>query len=85
LDWQASHFAIIVFSLISHSQNAYSRPVPLDIPNVIFTCIAAGSYHSVAIDHLNRVWTWGWGAFGQLGAGSVENVHYPTLINIEVI
>ncbi len=37
-----------------------ARPIPLEIPNVIFTCIAAGSYHSVAIDHLNRVWTWGY-------------------------
>ncbi|XP_021946683.1 uncharacterized protein LOC110844719 isoform X2 [Folsomia candida] len=59
------------------------RLVPLEIPNVIFTCIAAGSYHSCAIDHLNRVWTWGWGVFGQLGTGSVENVFCPSIIEME--
>lgn len=38
-----------------------ARPVALHVPDVIFTCVAAGSYHTVAVDHLNRVWTWGWG------------------------
>lgn len=42
------------------------------------------SYHSCAIDHLNRVWTWGWGVFGQLGTGSVENVFCPSIIEMEV-
>jgi alpha-tubulin suppressor-like RCC1 family protein len=59
------------------------RPVPLDIPNLIFTCIAAGSYHSVAIDHLNRVWTWGWGVYGQLGNGSIENIYKPQMVRVQ--
>lgn len=61
-----------------------ARPVPLHAPDVIFTCVAAGSYHTVAVDHLNRVWTWGWGVYGQLGNGRVENSYFPHLVDLKV-
>ena len=32
--------------------------------------VAAGSYHSVALDATGRVWTWGQGTAGQLGNGN---------------
>lgn len=37
------------------------KPVPLDLPDVIFTNVATGAYHTVAVDQLNRVWSFGWG------------------------
>lgn len=61
-----------------------SRPVSLNIPDVIFTNVAAGSYHTVAVDHLNRAWTFGWGIHGQLGNGKVENVYFPQPLDIKV-
>ncbi|CAL8091723.1 unnamed protein product [Orchesella dallaii] len=59
------------------------RPVPINVPDVIFTCVAAGSYHTVAVDHLNRAWTFGWGIHGQLGNGNVENCYYPQPLDIK--
>ncbi len=61
-----------------------ARPVSPNIPSVIFTCVAAGNYHSVAVDHKNRVWTWGWGIWGQLGYGGIENRFYPNIIQLNV-
>ena len=52
--------------------------------DVIITRIAAGGYHSVAIDHLNRAWTWGWGVHGQLGDGGIENKYVPQLVQTPV-
>jgi len=57
-----------------------SRPVALDCPGTIFISVAAGAYHSVAVDHLYRVWTWGWGVHGQLGHGNTDTLFWPKLI-----
>ncbi|CAG7718319.1 unnamed protein product [Allacma fusca] len=60
-----------------------SRPIPLTLaPDVIVIRVAAGGYHSVAIDHLFRVWTWGWGVHGQLGDGGFENNYKPRMISV---
>ncbi|XP_066992544.2 uncharacterized protein ca [Anabrus simplex] len=42
--------------------------------------VSCGQYHSMALAHDGRVFTWGWGVHGQLGHGSVEDVHHPTLV-----
>lgn len=42
--------------------------------------IAAGQYHSVALDSQGRIWTWGWGVHGQLGHGDVEDLHEPVQV-----
>jgi len=54
------------------------------LPSVTFICVAAGGYHTVALDHLNRPWTWGWGIWGQLGNGGIENTFSPTRISVNV-
>jgi alpha-tubulin suppressor-like RCC1 family protein len=42
--------------------------------------IAAGSYHSVALDVNSMVWTWGEGGAGQLGNGGDTNVMTPIML-----
>ena len=44
------------------------------------TAIAAGQYHSVALDREGSVWTWGWGVHGQLGTRDIEDVFEPTRV-----
>lgn len=44
-----------------------------------FTAIAAGIYHSLALDSAGKVYSWGLNNFGQLGIGSTENSD-PTLV-----
>ena len=45
-------------------------------------CIACGARHSVAVtsEPEINVWTWGWGAYGQLGHGDTEDRKTPTLV-----
>ena len=38
--------------------------------------IAAGAYHSIAVDKDGRVWTWGYNGEGQLGRGNTSNSAY---------
>ncbi|XP_065850462.1 PH, RCC1 and FYVE domains-containing protein 1 [Euphorbia lathyris] len=42
--------------------------------------ISAGAYHIAALTSLGRVYTWGKGANGQLGLGSVEDRNSPTFV-----
>jgi hypothetical protein len=42
--------------------------------------IAAGDYHSVALDSGGNVWTWGYGVDGEIGDGGVTNVSTPTML-----
>jgi alpha-tubulin suppressor-like RCC1 family protein len=34
--------------------------------DVTLVSVAAGSYHSAAVDDRGRLWTWGWGVHGQV-------------------
>ncbi len=57
-------------------------PVPVDMPDdVKFTTIVAGSFHSLAIDQNDDVWTWGTDSSGQLGDGG-GNTNQPTPVRI---
>ncbi|OJT18893.1 hypothetical protein BO221_38790 [Archangium sp. Cb G35] len=40
------------------------------LPSVGVTAVAAGAYHSLALDVDGRVWTWGSNSYGQLGDGT---------------
>ncbi|XP_014238652.1 uncharacterized protein LOC106660234 [Trichogramma pretiosum] len=40
----------------------------------------AGPYHSVALTADGRIFSWGWGVYGQLGHGSTELSRYPTMV-----
>ncbi|CAG4937988.1 unnamed protein product [Colias eurytheme] len=44
------------------------------------TAIAAGHYHSAAIDLGGRLYTWGWGVHGQLCLGSIDDHCLPQLV-----
>ena len=43
----------------------------------VIISVAAGHYHSAALDSHGQVWTWGWGVHGQLGTGDIEDEHWP--------
>lgn len=43
----------------------------------ILTTVAAGHYHTAAVDEHGKVYTWGWGVHGQLGHGSIEDEFVP--------
>ncbi|XP_050304400.1 uncharacterized protein LOC126741961 [Anthonomus grandis grandis] len=45
--------------------------------------ISAGQYHSIALTHTGKVYTWGWGIHGQLGHGCSDNEYYPKLVNFD--
>jgi hypothetical protein len=44
--------------------------------------ISAGQYHSLAVDVVGRLYSWGWAVHGQLGHhhSSVDNVDRPTVV-----
>ena len=48
-----------------------SRPIEV-------THVAAGSRHSALVDADGRVWTFGWGLYGQLGHETCEDASRPT-------
>jgi len=47
--------------------------------------VAAGGRHSVAVGAEGRVWTWGYGEFGQLGHNDGGNRLVPTQLAGEVL
>ncbi|KAJ0179818.1 hypothetical protein K1T71_004409 [Dendrolimus kikuchii] len=42
--------------------------------------LAAGHYHSAALDHAGRLYMWGWGVHGQLGLGNIDDQWTPRLV-----
>ncbi|CAH0627045.1 unnamed protein product [Chrysodeixis includens] len=42
--------------------------------------VAAGHYHSAALDVGGRLYTWGWGVHGQLCHGTIDDEHSPKLV-----
>jgi len=41
------------------------------------TELAAGEFHSVAINNDGTTWVWGWNSYGQLGNGTTINSAVP--------
>ena len=41
------------------------------------TQVTAGGYHSAALSNTKEVYSWGYGADGQLGTGKASNFYYP--------
>ncbi|KAF2351441.1 Regulator of chromosome condensation RCC1 [Trinorchestia longiramus] len=65
------------------STGAVPRPVLLtsaSLQRLTITAVACGQFHSLALSSSGRVLTWGWGVHGQLGHGSVEDCHSPTVV-----
>ncbi|CAH0728821.1 unnamed protein product, partial [Brenthis ino] len=42
--------------------------------------VAAGHYHSAAVDVGGRLYTWGWGVHGQLCLGNIDDQYIPQLV-----
>ena len=42
--------------------------------------ISAGATHTLAVNRVGQVWSWGGGAFGQVGGGSRSNVLVPAVV-----
>lgn len=42
--------------------------------------ISCGSRHTLALSSEAKVYSWGWGVYGQLGHGDVLSCHSPTLV-----
>ena len=62
-----------------------NRPVPGQLNftgNLALISIAAGNYHTVALDENGYVWTWGANEYGQLGDGSTSDRITPVRINL---
>jgi alpha-tubulin suppressor-like RCC1 family protein len=49
------------------------------------TAIAAGGFHSLALDDKNNVWVWGYNRYGQLGDGTKTNRLTPVQVKIKDI
>ena len=66
------------------TNSSTNHPVPVKItldglnqPLNKFIAISTGFFHSVALDEIGTVWTWGRNDFGQLGDGSYTLRHQP--------
>jgi len=42
--------------------------------------VACGDAHTVAINGLDAVWSWGWNAYGQLGVGDESDRWFPSAV-----
>jgi alpha-tubulin suppressor-like RCC1 family protein len=47
--------------------------------------VAAGGFHTMAVDKSGRLWTWGAGFSGQLGLGDTSNRMVPTVVGAEEV
>lgn len=47
--------------------------------NKAISLIAVGQYHNAVVAD-GDLYTWGWGVYGQLGNGSVEDVSVPRVV-----
>lgn len=56
-------------------------PVQIAGPqNIVFNDIAAGVFHSIALDTNGQAWAWGSNTFGKLGDGTTVNRLVPTAV-----
>lgn len=54
------------------------------LSNELLVSVSAGQYHSLAISSNGKLWTWGWGVYGQLGHGGIDDCEKPKqLKNLE--
>ncbi|MEW5302121.1 MAG: hypothetical protein WDW36_004931 [Sanguina aurantia] len=44
------------------------------------SCVSCGSEHSIVSLRSGKVYSWGWGGYGNLGDGSIEDRHTPTKV-----
>eukprot|EP00057_Strongylocentrotus_purpuratus_P032343 XP_787316.2 PREDICTED: RCC1 domain-containing protein 1 [Strongylocentrotus purpuratus] len=57
-------------------------PAVLDLPGgVNVSKVSCGSRHTAAVSYDKRLYTWGWGKYGQLGHGDVQSRDSPKLVD----
>jgi alpha-tubulin suppressor-like RCC1 family protein len=62
-----------------------NRTIPTLIKSELtFKTIAAGDFHSLALDTKGKLYAWGYNQYGQLGLGDEEERNIPTLIKSEL-
>ena len=65
------------------SNNNSAIPVVVSLPDgVVPIAIAAGAQHSLAIGSDNKLYAWGYNAYGQLGNGTTTGSNIPVLVNL---
>lgn len=57
-----------------------NEPQRVQAENNTFRTVSAGSYHVLAVDSNDRLWTWGQGLWGKLGHGNQQSVYEPKLV-----
>jgi len=66
---------------ICQKKHTFQKIDPAYFGNIAVTMVAAGAAHCIASTHSNNmVWTWGSNDCGQLGNGTNNNMHVPSLI-----
>jgi alpha-tubulin suppressor-like RCC1 family protein len=67
---------------LGHSTGEIAVSLPQEVPlPVPAASISAGYHHTLCLDQLGNVWSWGTGGFGQLGLGQdITTVPEPRLI-----
>ncbi|VVC41224.1 Hypothetical protein CINCED_3A001036 [Cinara cedri] len=58
-------------------------PYPMLVESLsdeLLISVSAGQYHSLAISTIGKLWTWGWGVYGQLGHGAIDDCEKPKLL-----
>jgi len=50
------------------------------LSNEMIVSVSAGQYHSLAISASGQLWTWGWGVYGQLGHGAIDDCEKPKIL-----
>ncbi|CAB3377166.1 Hypothetical predicted protein [Cloeon dipterum] len=64
-------------------QDMKEQNIPRKVPGlegITITRIVCGLNHALALSNDGKVYSWGWNGYGQLGNGTDENSHEPTLI-----
>ncbi|XP_055518566.1 RCC1 domain-containing protein 1 isoform X1 [Leucoraja erinacea] len=56
-------------------------PALLDFPGELEMCkVSCGSRHTAAVTRCGKLYTWGWGNYGQLGHGQTDSSDVPRLV-----
>ncbi|XP_050430653.1 uncharacterized protein LOC126839387 isoform X2 [Adelges cooleyi] len=75
--WGSNHYG----QLGTNRQGQAPYPMLVEnLSNELITSVSAGQYHSLAISIHGKLWTWGWGVYGQLGHGSIDDCKKPKIV-----
>ncbi|XP_060880843.1 uncharacterized protein LOC132952538 [Metopolophium dirhodum] len=75
--WGSNHYG----QLGTGRRGQAPYPMLVDsLSNELIVSVSAGQYHSLAISASGQLWTWGWGVYGQLGHGAIDDCEKPKLL-----